>query len=288
MHVASREGIRQVAKPDPRPTIDGHLRRIEGRHHPLVKDLRQAFARDDVSSEGCFAIEGFRLVEEAIRSGLKLRTVFLSASARAKAERLLPQIGPHTETVLLGDRLFSSAVRTETPQGVAALVCARAFKLEDVLKRSQFGPIVVLAGLQDPGNLGTIIRSAEAFEAAGVLLGENTVSPLNGKAVRASAGSLFRLPVVRVQLAEVVARLREHGIRRFATRAHKGTPLPAAALTDPFAVFLGGEGGGLGPHLMRDLGEVLAIPHAGMVESLNAGVACSILLYEAWRQRKSA
>jgi len=279
-----------VAKPDPRPAIDHgrHLRRIEGRHHRLVKDLRQAFARDEVSSEGYFAIEGFRLVEEAIRSGLKLRTLFISASGRARAERLLPQIGPHTETVLLADRLFASAVPTETPQGVAALVRGRGFQLEDVLKRSQFGPIVVLVGLQDPGNLGTIIRSAEAFGAAGVVLGEGTVSPRNWKVVRAAAGSLFRLPVVKVRLEDVVAQLREHGIRRFATAAHQGTPLPEAVMTPPLAVFLGGEGRGLGSRLLRGLEEVVAIPHAGTVESLNAGVACGILLYEAWRQRKSA
>ena len=289
MHVASREGIPYVAKPDPRPAIDhgGHLRKIEGRHHRLVKELRQAFARDEVSPEGDFAIEGFRLVEEAIRSGLKLRTLFISASARARAERLLPQIGPHTETVLLADRLFSSAVPTETPQGVAALVRGRRFRLEDVLKRSQLGPVVVLSGLQDPGNLGTIIRSAEAFEAAGVVLGEATVSPRNWKAVRAAAGSLFRLPVVKVRLEDLVAQLRQHGIRRLATAAHKGTPLPEAVMTGPLAVFLGGEGRGLGPRLLRDLEEVVAIPQAGTVESLNAGVACSILLYEAWRQRKS-
>ena len=278
-----------MAKPDPRPAMDhgGNLRKIEGRHHPLVKHLRQAFARDEVSSEGYFAIEGFRLVEEAIRSGLKLRTLFISASAQARAERLLPQIGSHTETVVLADRWFASAVPSETPQGVAALVRGRTFQLEDVLKRSHLGPVVVLLGLQDPGNLGTIIRSAEAFEAAGVVVGEGTVSPRNWKAVRAAAGSLFRLPVVKVRFEDVIAQLRERGIRRFATAAHKGTPLPEAVMTGPLAVFLGAEGGGLGRRQLRDLEEVLAIPHAGTVESLNAGVACSILLYEAWRQRKS-
>lgn len=278
-----------MAKPDPGLAMDqeGRLRRIEGRHHRLVKSLRQAFRREEVSPEGYFAIEGLRIVEEAIRSGLKLRTVFFSASARRKAERLLPQISSHTETVLLEDRLFQSAVRTETPQGVAALVQARIFRLEDVLERAQFGPIVVISGLQDPGNLGTILRSAEAFEAAGVLLGEGTVSPLNWKAVRAAAGSVFRLPVVRVKMQEILGPLRAHGIRRLATAAHKGTPLPRAAMTGPLAIFLGGEGAGLGADLMRNLEEVVTIPHAEMVESLNAGVAGSLLLYEAWRQRKA-
>jgi len=278
-----------VAKANLNPSLDrwGKLRRIEGRHHRLLKDLRRALAREEVSPEGYFGIEGLHLLEEAIRSGLKLRAVFFGASARSKTERLLPQIGAHTETLLLADQLFASAVRSETPQGVAAIVVARIFKLEDVLERSQVGPVVVIAGLQDPGNLGTIIRSAEAFEAAGVLLGEGTVSPLNGKAVRASAGSLFRLPVVRVKLRDILGPLRQHGIRAIATAAHKGTPLPQAAMTGPLAIFLGGEGGGLRPELIRNLEETVAIPHAGTVDSLNAGVASSILLYEAWRQRKS-
>jgi RNA methyltransferase, TrmH family len=282
-------GKRHLAKTIPKPATDhgGRLRRIEGRHHPLLKELRQAFAKEELSPDGYFAVEGVRLLEEAIRSGLKLRAVFFGASARLKAERLLPQIGPHTETILLPDRLFAGAVRSETPQGVAALVRARVFQLQDVLERSPSGPVVVIAGLQDPGNLGTIIRSAEAFEAAGVLLAEGTVSPLNWKAVRASAGSLFRLPVIRVKLREVLGPLRERGIRRLATVAHQGTPLPEASMTPPFAIFLGGEGAGLGPDLKRNLEETVAIPHSGSVDSLNAGVACSILLYEAWRQRKS-
>lgn len=279
-----------MAKPNPNPTLHrwARLRRIEGRHHRLLKDLRQAFTRDELSPEGSFAIEGWHMLEEAMRSGLKLRAVFFGASARAKAERLLPQIGPETETILLADRLFASAVRSETPQGVAAIVAARISKLEDVLERSPLGPVVVIAGVQDPGNLGTIIRSAEAFEAAGVLLGEGTVSPLNWKAVRASAGSLFRLPVVRVKLGDVWSPLRQHGIRPIASVAHKGTPLPEAAMTGRLAIFLGGEGAGLGADLIRNLEETVAIPHSGTVDSLNAGVACSILLYEAWRQRKSS
>jgi len=278
-----------VAKANLKPPLDrwGKLRRIEGRHHRLVKDLRQALAREELSPEGYCGIEGVHLLEEAIRSGLKLQAVFFGASARSKAEQLLPQIGPHTETIVLADRLFASAVRSETPQGVAAIVALRIFKLEDVLERSHLGPVVVVAGLQDPGNLGTIIRSAEAFEAAGVLWAEGTVSPLNWKAVRASAGSLFRLPVVRVKLRDLLSPLRQHGIRPIATAAHQGTPLPHAALNGPLAIFLGGEGAGLRPELIRNLEETVAIPHSGTVDSLNAGVASGILLYEAWRQRTS-
>src|SRR5580693_6650512 len=174
------------------------LRRIEGRHNPLVKQLRLAFSRAELTEAGDCAIEGLRILEEAIRSGLRFRAVFFRESARDRADRLLPQLGAQVETLLLPDNLFDSLVPSDSPQGVAALVRLKEFSLDDVREqgRLQVGPIVVLAGLQDPGNLGTILRSSEAFGSAGVVLGEGTVSPLNSKVVRGSAGSVFRLPVI--------------------------------------------------------------------------------------------
>jgi len=277
-------GIRESARSQPR------LRRIEGRHNPLLKQLRQAFSRAQRTADGDCAIEGLRMLEEAIRSGLRFRAVFFRESAQDRAERLLPQIGAHVETLLLPDKLFDASVPSETPQGVAALVRLKEFSLDDVLEneRLQLGPIMALVGLQDPGNLGTIIRSAEAFGSAGIILGEGTVSPLNAKAVRASAGSIFRLPVVAAAagLEDVVTRLRTKSVRLIATSSHKGTPVDQADLTGPIAVFIGSEGSGLARGLVTQMDEVVAIPHTPQVESLNAGVAGSILLYEAARQRK--
>jgi RNA methyltransferase, TrmH family len=268
------------------PEARGRLRRIEGRHNALVKELRLAFTRGEPTRDGHCAIEGLRILEEAIRSGLRFHAVFFSASAEAKAERLLPQIGSHVETVLLPDKLFASAVPSETPQGVAALVRIKAFTLEDVLARAQFGPLLAIAGVQDPGNLGTILRSAEAFAAGGVLLGEGTVSPYNSKTVRASAGSVFRLPVLQVKLAEVLGKLHDQGLRLIATSSHKGNPLFQSDLVGPLAIFIGNEGAGLSRELTAKMDETVAIPHSSHVESLNAGVAASIVLYESWRQRK--
>lgn len=264
----------------------GRLRRIEGRHNPLVKLLRQAFAGADCTSDGDCAVEGLRIVEEAIRSGLRFRAVFFRESEQDLAERLLPQIGAHVETLLLPNNIFDNAVSSETPQGVAALVHLKEFSLEEIMDRLQVGPLVVIAGLQDPGNLGTILRSAEAFSSAGVILGEGTVSPFNAKAVRASAGSIFRVPVIRGKLDAVSSQLRAREIRLVATSSHKGTPLGEARLTGPLAMFIGNEGSGLPRDLMTRMDEVVVIPHAPQVESLNAAMATSILLYEAARQRR--
>jgi TrmH family RNA methyltransferase len=262
------------------------LRRVEGRHNPLVKTVRQAFSRAELTADGDCAIEGVHMVEEAIRSGLRFHAVLFQESALSSAQRLLPQIGAQVETLVLPDKLFASLVPSETPQGVAALVRYHANSLEEVLARLQGGPVIAVAGLQDPGNLGTILRSAEAFGAGGVLLGEGTVSAFNPKVVRGSAGSIFRLPMVRVKLATTMKQLREHGLRLVATSSHKGLPLPQADLSRPMAVFIGGEGGGVPRELLGQMDEILAIPHAPQVESLNAGVAASIVLYEAARQRK--
>jgi TrmH family RNA methyltransferase len=266
------------------------LRRVEGRHNSLVKELRQAFAHAELTDEGDCAVEGLRIVEEAIRSGLRFKAVFFKESAQNLAERLLPQIGANVSTLLLPDKLFDGAVPSETPQGVAALVRVKDFSLDDLVERMQIGPILVVVGLQDPGNLGTILRSAEAFGSAGVVLGEGTVSAFNSKVIRASAGSIFRLPVIVAKTAggldAISAKLRAQGVRLMATSSHKGTPLDAAKLTGPSAIFVGSEGSGLPRSLLAQLDESIAIPHSANVESLNAGVAGSIVLYEAARQRR--
>lgn len=269
------------------------LRRIEGRHNPLVKQLRQAFAHAELTEAGDCAIEGLRILEEAIRSGLRFSAVFFRESAQDRADRLLPQIGAQVETLLLPDKLFDTLVPSESPQGVAALVRLKEFSLDDLTERLQVGPIVVLAGLQDPGNVGTILRSCEAFGSAGVILGEGTVSPFNSKVVRASAGSVFRLPIIHnhgsspaAKLEEISEKLRAQGVRLIATSSHKGSPLDQAGWKSPSAIFFGNEGSGLPRDLMAKMDDSVAIPHTPQVESLNAGVAASIVLYEAARQRR--
>jgi TrmH family RNA methyltransferase len=276
-----------------RSAAHSRLRRIEGRHNPLVKQLRQAFAHADLTDAGDCAIEGLRILEEAIRSGLRFSAVFFRESAQDRADRLLPQIGAQVETLLLPDKLFDTLVPSESPQGVAALVRLKEFSLDDLTERLQVGPIVVLAGLQDPGNVGTILRSCEAFGSAGVILGEGTVSPFNSKVVRASAGSVFRLPIIHnhgaspaAKLEEISEKLRAQGVRLIATSSHKGTPLDQAGWKSHTAIFFGNEGSGLPRDLLAKMDDSVAIPHTPQVESLNAGVAASIVLYEAARQRR--
>ena len=264
------------------------MRPVTSRQNSLVKDLRKAFEQGVQTSEGYIAIEGIRTMEEAIRSGLRFQAVFFSQRGLNHADRLLPQLAPHVETLLLPDSIFSSAVGTETPQGVAALVKLKAVNLNNLIEDGDRSLLVVgVAGIQDPGNLGTIIRSAEAFGARAVLAGEKTVSHFNAKVVRASAGSVFREPVINVQLKDAIGLLKQHGVRVAATSSHKGKQLDQADLTGPLALLVGNEGAGLPADILSEADELVTIPHSQRVESLNAGIAASILLYEAARQRKS-
>ena len=267
-------------------TQNERLRRVTGRHNALLKELRRAFARGELTHEGYCAIEGVRIVEEAIRSGLRFHAVFFSEAARDRAERLLPQIGTHVETLLVPPKLFVSVVPSETPQGVAALVRVKRFELDDLLAASSLGIVIGVAGVQDPGNLGTILRSAEAFGASGVFLGDKTVSPYNAKVVRASAGSLFRLAVVHCEVVKTLPELRKRGLHLVGTSSHAGIPPDQAQLGGPTGIFIGSEAAGLPRNIVSELDEMIAIPHSPKVESLNAGVAASIVLYEAARQKK--
>jgi TrmH family RNA methyltransferase len=262
------------------------LRPVEGRHNALVKELRRAFADGALTPEGDCAIEGVRMIEEAVRSGLKFRAIFFRNSASNVSARLLPQMAATVETLLLPDKLFDSLVPSETPQGVAAMVRCKQFVLEDVLTRAPIEPLLAIAGVHDPGNLGTILRSAEAFGVGGVLLGEGTAGAFNSKVIRASAGSVFRLPAARVKLSDALPPMREKGLRLVATSSHDSRPLGEVDLSGPLTVFIGSEGAGLPRALLAEMDEVVAIPHSASVESLNAGVAASIVLYEVARQRK--
>jgi RNA methyltransferase, TrmH family len=267
--------------------IESRLRRVSSRQNALVKDLRKALSQGEPTPDGHLAIEGIRMLEEAIRSGLRFQAVFFSEAGSAHATRLLPQIGSQVEILLLPDEVFVSAVSTESPQGVAALVKLRPQKFEDLMEPGSEPLLVGVSGIQDPGNLGTIIRSAEAFGARAVLLGEKTVSHFNPKTVRGSAGSLFRQPILRVKLGESMTALRDQGIKVLATSSHKGKPLHEADFTGAAMILVGNEGAGVPQEILSLADELVTIPHSPRVESLNAGIAASILLYEAARQRSS-
>jgi RNA methyltransferase, TrmH family len=259
---------------------------VTSAQNALVKDLRRALGQSVLTEDGYAAIEGMHIIEEAIRSGLRFKAVFFADSAQERTRKLIPQLSSHTELIALPDSIFNGAVTTETPQGVAAFVKLKSQELEN-LAGTPDPLFLAAAGIQDPGNLGTMIRSAEAFGATAMICAERTVSPLNSKVIRASAGSLFRLPVLKLDSAKFIEVARQAGARILATSSHKGTPLDEADLTGPVALFIGSEGAGVPKDLVSQVDDMIAIPHSPRVESLNAGIAASIIMYEAARQRRA-
>jgi TrmH family RNA methyltransferase len=255
---------------------------VQSRHNVRVKELRRAFAQPGRGERGLVAIEGELLLGEAVRSGLVVETVFVRSGSEAVLERLTLEAG---EVLELPADVFASAVETESPQGIAALVAGPQFGVEEIFPERGAALVLVMAGLQDPGNVGTLIRSAEAFGASGAVLLPGTVNVWNAKAVRASAGSVFRLPVVSLGLAEMMAALQERGVRLLAAAADGDVVLSGAGLEGPVAVVIGNEGAGVPAEVLAAADARVAIRCPGPVESLNAGIAGSILLYEAARQR---
>lgn len=253
---------------------------VSSRTNSRVKQLRAAFAGHAKLSGGMVAIEGDHLLAEALRSGMVLKTVFVSE------RREIPAIVPRgVEVVRLTDEIFESAVETRSPQGVAALTVPPISTMADVLGGTPL--ILIAAGVQDPGNLGTLVRSAEAFGATAILTTPGTVSAWNQKALRASVGSVFRMPVVAAT-AEEVAALKSRGVRLLAAVGSDDFGTTAAYDADfsaACALMIGNEGAGLTAEWMEMADSRVTIPCPGPVESLNAAIAGSLLLYEASRQR---
>jgi TrmH family RNA methyltransferase len=257
---------------------------ISSRANSRVKQLRAAFQGHARLSGGMVAIEGDHLLDEALRSGMVLKTVFVSE--RREVPKMVPR---GVEVMRLTEEVFGSVVETQSPQGVAALLVPPVWVVDDVVGSGDGEPLILIAvGLQDPGNLGTLVRSAEAFGATGVLTTPGTVSAWNQKALRASVGSVFRVPVVAATASDI-EELKQRGVQLIAAVGSDGVGVVAAQEIDFTAacgLMVGNEGSGLAAEWMEMCDVRVTIPCPGPVESLNAGVAGSWVLYEASRQRQ--
>lgn len=276
---------------------------ITSRENRWLKDFRISLRGGLPTESGAVGVEGVRLVEEALRSGCRIAAVLFSESGQRYQERLAPFIGrPETGFPVLRttDRLFEGLADTEHPQGVAALVHPRTATLEELLqsKPGVCAPLlVVLAGVQDPGNVGTILRTASAFGASGAVTAASgqsgTASPFSPKALRASAGASLHLPILAgMSLAILLTQLRIAGMRTLASSSHELQAAEPRALLPwevdwcrPVALLVGNEGAGLPEEIERSADARVRVPMSAGTESLNVAAAAAVLLYEAARQR---
>jgi RNA methyltransferase, TrmH family len=284
---------------------------ITSRDNKWLKQFRAALRGTGPVEGGPIAAEGPKLVEEGVRSGLETEALLVSETGERHLERILQAASesdsgvPRSRIFRTSDKLFESVAGTEAPQGVAALFRQHEWTFDDVMRgRANFSgayrgdsPLVmVIAAVQDPGNVGTIIRSAEAFGASGVVGTRGAADPWSPKALRASAGSALRVPLLRgIAIPILLAQLRVAGIkilaagsRPHATAAARGAGTPIPDLRGGCAIFIGNEGAGLPSEVEHAADDWISIAMNDDVESLNAGVAASVILFEAARQRRGA
>lgn len=306
----SRRQPRTTPRPANRTSSGRQPEPISAHENHWLKRFRVALAGAPTSGETSIGVEGARLVDEALRSNIKIEAVLVSESGRKHLGKIIPRIGRETRLLATSNALFQSIAGTETTQGVAAIVWPRRAGLDDLYggnnsaqspaKANNATLIVVLVGLQDPGNVGTILRTAEALGATGVAAcRSNTIGTahiFSPKVVRASAGAVFRLPVAEGISTQVLqTQMRAAGVRMLAATstgdASAVTPWQAD-LCGPVAIFIGNEGAGLPQEVIQAADLHVRIPlgmargiEAESVESLNAGSAAAILLYEAACQR---
>ena len=229
-------------------------------------------------------LEGPRLVEEGFRSGMAIEALLVCDEGERHLARLKAWMTPEVRLLRCSTALFASVAATETPQGIAALARPRQFSLGDLL--GDVPLVVVMAGVQDPGNVGTLLRSAEAFGATCAVACHGTAHPYSPKALRSSAGSALRLPMqIGVEAKSLLTHLRDAELRVYAASLTGETAPAETDLTVPGALVIGNEATGLSPELERAADARLRIPLAEGVDSLNAAVAGAVLLYEAARQR---
>ncbi|MGH9743774.1 MAG: TrmH family RNA methyltransferase [Candidatus Acidiferrum sp.] len=278
---------------------------LTSRDNRWLKEFRVALRGGLPTESGAVGVEGVRLVEEALRSGCRIEAVLFSEAGERHHERLAPYVNKSEmafPVLRTTDRLFEGLADTEHPQGVAALVRPRTATFDELLRAPASACaalLVVLAGVQDPGNVGTILRTAAAFGATGAVTAASgqsgTASPFSPKALRASAGAALHLPILPgMSLPILLTQLKIANVRTLASSVHEPRDGEPHILSpwevdwcEPVALLVGNEGAGLPEEIERSADARIRIPMASGVESLNAAAAAAVLFYEAARQRNS-
>ncbi|CAG7649050.1 TrmH family RNA methyltransferase [Paenibacillus allorhizosphaerae] len=252
-----------------------------------VKQWTQLLDRKGRDKQGRFLIEGIHLAEEALRSDVPPEVLIYSAERAEASLRLRKEAAAlGIECVAVTESVLAKCTDTETPQPVFCVVPKLPWRPADLLAASEKGGLVaVIDGMQDPGNLGTIIRSADAVGASGILLGKGTVDLYNPKTVRSTMGSLFHLPIVQGDLQEWLPQAASRGVNVVSTRLEEAVSIYEYDFRQPTWFVIGNEGQGVSATVQQLARHHVRIPMQGSAESLNAAMAATVVLFEAMRQR---
>ncbi len=249
-----------------------------------VKNIIQLNKKAKVRRESDqFVVEGIKMFVEAPRECME--QIYVSETFISKQDN--KDILGNRNYEILEDNVFLAVSDTKTPQGILCIMKQFHYKVEDILMKKN-PHIIVLEDLQDPGNLGTIMRAGEGAGISGVILSNNCVDIYNPKTIRSTMGSIYRVPFVYVEdIKKTVKILKEYKIITYAAHLKQSQNYEKLDLVRPTAFLIGNEGNGLSDELSSMADAYLKIPMAGEVESLNAAIAASILMYETSRQRRN-
>ncbi|MDO5520399.1 MAG: RNA methyltransferase [bacterium] len=234
--------------------------------------------------KGAFLVEGIKMVEEAFEYGIL--EAYISESAEEDLKRTHGGFISKLEYELVADKVFAEMSDTITPQGILAVVKMPSYQVADIIN-AENSHVMVLEDLRDPGNLGTILRSGEGAGVTGVILSKESVDIFNPKVIRSTMGSIFRVPFCYVEdLNAVVGQMKENGITLYAAHLKGTDNYEAFDYKKSCGFLIGNEANGLSDEISRQADCLVKIPMAGKVESLNAAMAASILMFEVARQRR--
>ncbi|MBN7774238.1 TrmH family RNA methyltransferase [Clostridium aminobutyricum] len=273
------------------------MKKITSQDNKIMKLYQQLENKKYRDKYGKYLIEGPNVIEEALQNRVLPESLIVSESywERSELKQLCNQYGklknsnPEESLFLVEDKLFLKLMQTEHSQGIIGIVQKREYGEEEFfhLRKEGSGNFLILDRLQDPGNVGTIIRTADAAGYEGILVLKGTVDLFSPKVVRACTGSLFRMPLFFVDTPiEAVELLAKYGKKVVSTGFETDTYYYDIDLTSNIGLVIGNEGNGICQSLLEQSNEVVKIPMSGSVESLNAAVAAAILMYESVRTGK--
>jgi len=259
------------------------LQHITSKDNSVIKEIRKIKDKKYRAEKGLFIVEGFRFLEEALRSSFQVESIFFSESGLDKFNKLDldKDIRKDTKLYLVSENIFKAIGSTDNPQGVLALVRNRAEHEPIVLN----GTYVLVDKVQDPGNLGTIIRTAHAAACNGVILTKGTVDVYNEKTLRSTMGSIFNIPIIEDKDLSFIRELMSKGYKLVCSSLDTDYNFYDIDFSDNLIISVGNEGNGISKELYDICDIKVKIPMPGGAESLNAAVATSIMIYEGVRQK---
>ncbi|MGO1369614.1 MAG: TrmH family RNA methyltransferase [Senegalia sp. (in: firmicutes)] len=261
---------------------------IKSSSNKIIKEVKSLDNKKNRFKKGLFIIEGIRIIEDAIKSHEDIKYILYSDKLFdvKNGKELFNYVGNEYETYKIDHNLFKDISDTENTQGIIAVLSMKNHEIKDMIKDGTF--IVILDKLQDPGNMGTIIRSADALGASGIIVSKGSVDIYNQKVLRSTMGSLFHMPIVQLEdTKEVILGLKNNNVKILATTLNHAKYCYDINLKEDIAIVIGNEGNGLDEEICDLSDENIIIPMDGKSESLNVAMASSIIMYEVLRQRRN-